>query len=42
MGEIDDQIQEAVAQAQGSHSRLNSAVAVLVALVATSMAVFRA
>ena len=40
MGEIDDQIQEAVAQAQGSHSRLNSAVAVLVALVATSMAVF--
>ena len=40
MGEIDDQIQEAVAQAQGSNSRLNSAVAVLVALVATSMAVF--
>src|SRR5512143_3426681 len=40
MGEIDDQVQEAVAQAQESNSRLNNAVAVLVALVATSMALF--
>jgi hypothetical protein len=40
MAEIDDRIQEAVAQAQESHSRLNSVVAVLVALVATSMALF--
>ena len=40
MGEIDDRIQEAVAQAQDSSSRLNSAVALVVALVATSMAVF--
>jgi uncharacterized protein DUF4337 len=40
MGEIDDQVQDAVARAQESNSRLNNAVAVLVALVATSMAVF--
>jgi Domain of unknown function (DUF4337) len=40
MGEIDEKIQEAVAQAQDSHSRLNSIVAALVALVATAMAVF--
>ena len=40
MGEIDDQIQEAVARTQESASRLNSIVALVVAVVATSMAVF--
>src|SRR6185436_12262072 len=40
MGELDEQVQEAVAQAQESHSQLNNVVAVMVALVATAMAVF--
>ena len=38
MGEIDEKVQDAVAQAQESNSRLNSVVAALVALVATAMA----
>jgi hypothetical protein len=40
MGERDEQIQEAVARAQEANSSLNSVVAIVVALVATSMAVF--
>jgi len=40
MGETDEQVQEAVARAQESNLSLNSVVAILVALVATSMALF--